>query len=196
MFFTVIPLLAVEVQAARRNVLRAHNGGHDLHRHLLPFLPAHPVAHQGLVQGAHGQDALLLRGRPPPRLLLPGMNCIKKVLPGKSILGDFLQENITSRRPFLLLRIDFSGRPIFIQLPPGHGRVPRLGHLFAQRRLPQRRAVLLLHVRHSLRQHELPPHRRAGRLSKSHQSTISILLYLRFLTYLQGDSSALRPGLG
>ena len=123
MFFTVIPLLAVEVQAARRNVLRAHNGGHDLHRHLLPFLPAHPVAHQGLVQGAHGQDALLLRGRPPPRLLLPGMNCIKKVLPGKSILGDFLQENITSRRPFLLLRIDFPGRPIFIQLSPELGRL-------------------------------------------------------------------------
>ena len=26
---------------------------------------------------------------------------------------------MTSRRPFLLLRISFPGRPIFIQLPPG-----------------------------------------------------------------------------
>ena len=33
-------------------------------------------------------------------------------LPGKSILGDSYQENMTSRRPFLLLRIDFPGRPI------------------------------------------------------------------------------------
>ena len=29
-----------------------------------------------------------------------------------------MQENRTSRRPFLLLRISFPGRPIFIQLPP------------------------------------------------------------------------------
>ena len=36
-------------------------------------------------------------------------------LPGKSILGDYFQENMTSRRPFLLLRISFPGRPIFIQ---------------------------------------------------------------------------------
>ena len=39
-------------------------------------------------------------------------------LPGKSILGDYFEENRTSRRPFLLLRIRFPGRPIFIQLPP------------------------------------------------------------------------------
>ena len=37
-------------------------------------------------------------------------------LPGKLILGDYLQENRTSRRPSLLL--SFPGRPIFIQLPP------------------------------------------------------------------------------
>ena len=37
----------------------------------------------------------------------------------KSILGDYFQENRTSPRPFLLLRIRFPGRPIFIQLPPG-----------------------------------------------------------------------------
>ena len=40
-------------------------------------------------------------------------------LPGKSILGDYFQQNRTSRRPFLLLGISFPGRPIFIQLPPG-----------------------------------------------------------------------------
>ena len=49
----------------------------------------------------------------------PGTNCIKIGLPGKSILGDYFQENRTSRRPFLLLRISFPGRPISIQLPPG-----------------------------------------------------------------------------
>ena len=49
-----------------------------------------------------------------------GTNCIKISLPGKSILGDYFQENMTSRGPFLLLRISFPGRPIFIQLPPGH----------------------------------------------------------------------------
>ena len=46
-------------------------------------------------------------------------NCIKIGLPGKSILRDYFQENRTSRRSFLLLRISFPGRPIFIQLPPG-----------------------------------------------------------------------------
>ena len=33
-------------------------------------------------------------------------------LPGKSILGDYFQENRTSRRHFLLLRISFPGKPI------------------------------------------------------------------------------------
>ena len=48
----------------------------------------------------------------------PGGNCIKISLPGKSILGDYFQENRTSRRHFLLLRISFPGRPIFIQFVP------------------------------------------------------------------------------
>ena len=48
----------------------------------------------------------------------PGGNCIKIGLPGKSILRDYFQENMTSRRPFLLLRISFPGRPIFIQFVP------------------------------------------------------------------------------
>ena len=39
-------------------------------------------------------------------------------LPGKSILGDYFEENKTSRSPFLLLRISFPGRPIFIQFIP------------------------------------------------------------------------------
>ena len=47
-----------------------------------------------------------------------GTNCIKICLPGKQILSE------RKGRPFLLkkksLRIDFPGRPIFIQLPPGH----------------------------------------------------------------------------
>ena len=42
----------------------------------------------------------------------------KNRLPGKLILRDYFQENRTSRRPFLLLRISFPGRPIFIQFVP------------------------------------------------------------------------------
>ena len=42
----------------------------------------------------------------------PAGNCIKIGPPGKLILGDYFQENGTSRRPFLLLRISFPGRPI------------------------------------------------------------------------------------
>ena len=48
-----------------------------------------------------------------------GGDCIKIGLQGKSILRDYFQENRTSRRPFLLLRICFPGRPIFIQFFPG-----------------------------------------------------------------------------
>ena len=40
-----------------------------------------------------------------------GGNCIRIGLPGKSILGDYSQENRTSRRPFLLLQ--FSGKTPF-----------------------------------------------------------------------------------
>ena len=49
-----------------------------------------------------------------------GTTCIKIGLPGKLILGDYFQENMTPRRPLLLLRISFPGRPIFIQLHPGN----------------------------------------------------------------------------
>ena len=54
---------------------------------------------------------------------LAGANCIKIGLPGKSILEYYFQENRTSRRPFLLLRISFPGKPIFIQLVPARGFV-------------------------------------------------------------------------
>ena len=40
----------------------------------------------------------------------------------KSIIRDYFQENRTSQRPFLLLRIGFPGRPIFIQLPRSRGQ--------------------------------------------------------------------------
>ena len=43
-------------------------------------------------------------------------------LPGKSILGEYFQEDRTSQRHFLLQRINFRGRLIFIQLPPGSSR--------------------------------------------------------------------------
>ena len=52
------------------------------------------------------------------RACTSGGNCIKIGLPGKSILRDYFQENKTSQRPLLLLRINFPRRPIFIQLVP------------------------------------------------------------------------------
>ena len=79
------------------------------------------------------------------------VNCIKIGLPGKSILGDYFQENRTSRRPFLLLRINFPGRPIFIQLVPEVGvsvlvRRVRLGVLVLRGRggVAARAGLLLL----------------------------------------------------
>ena len=59
------------------------------------------------------------RRSPPCRAKTgPGTNCRKIGLPGKSILGDHFQENQTSRRPFLLLRVSFPRRAIFIQSIP------------------------------------------------------------------------------
>ena len=57
----------------------------------------------------------------------PVANCIKIGLPGKSIFRDYFQENRTSVRPFLLLRISFPGRPIFILFIPAQVRVHRGG---------------------------------------------------------------------
>ena len=47
-----------------------------------------------------------------------GGNCIKISHLGKSILRDYFQENSTSQRPFLLLRIRFPERSIFVQFIP------------------------------------------------------------------------------
>ena len=72
-------------------------------------------------------------------------------LPGKWILGDYFQENRTSRRPFLLLRISFLGRPIFIQFVPDEG-----GHHLGGAPLRALTAVLhdeALQVRPQERQH-------------------------------------------
>ena len=65
--------------------------------------------------------------RPPPSArTASGANCTKIGLPGKLILGDYFQDNRTSQRPFLLLRISFPGRPIFIQFIPG-GNCTKIG---------------------------------------------------------------------
>ena len=53
----------------------------------------------------------------------PGGNCIKIGLPGKLILRDYFQEN---RRPFLLLRISFPGRPILYNLSLSSSRTATL----------------------------------------------------------------------
>ena len=72
-----------------------------------------------------GQGARRHQRRPvgPLRPTDAGTNCIKIGLPGKSILGDYFQENMTSPRPLLILRISFQGRPILIQLLPGGGQL-------------------------------------------------------------------------
>ena len=63
-----------------------------------------------------------------------GGNCIKIGFPGKLIIRDYFQENMTSQRPFLLLRISFSGRPIFIQFVPGPSAAPLLAARVGRRR--------------------------------------------------------------
>ena len=65
------------------------------------------------------RDPLAGVGVEPDAKLGAGGNCIKIGLPGKSILRDYYQENMTSRRPFLFLRISFPGRPVFIEFIPG-----------------------------------------------------------------------------
>ena len=72
----------------------------------------------------------------PPRWRRWRQFCVKVGLPGKSILGDYFQDNRTSRRPFLSVRISFPGRPIFIQFVPGPAAERRplvLGAAVAQR---------------------------------------------------------------
>ena len=57
-------------------------------------------------------------------LAASGGNCIKIGIPGKLIFRDYY---MTSRRPFLLLRISFRGRPIFLQFVPGSPWRPSRG---------------------------------------------------------------------
>ena len=72
----------------------------------------------------------------------PGGNCIKIGVPGKSILGDYFRENRTSRRPFLLPRISFPGRPsIFVQFIPPLA----VGHVWRRR---QHDRAVLVHEHH------------------------------------------------
>ena len=89
-----------------------------------------------------------------------GMNCIKIGLPGKSILRYYFQENRTSRRPFLLLKISFPGRPILIQFVP-------------ERRLPTRRpfSTPLTNLRSEL-------DNRVGQQSLSYVSYVSYMSYV------------------
>ena len=91
------------------------------------FFPPQDESNEVCAQRAplRPQPLLVRRGgracprlQPKHRCLRPGMNYIKIGLPGKLILGDYFEENMTSQRPFLFLRISFQGRPIFIQLPP------------------------------------------------------------------------------
>ena len=70
------------------------------------------------VQEQYKGDGIAIRG-PAYGMSTIRDQLYKIGLPGKSILGDYFQENRTSRRAFLLRRIRFPGRPIFIQLPPG-----------------------------------------------------------------------------
>ena len=79
----------------------------------------------------------------------------KKGLPGKWILGDYLQENMTSRRPFLLLRIIFPGRPIFIQFIPGHRRLPAAARLSLTHSAPSPPSSGRLRVRASCQSHSV-----------------------------------------
>ena len=77
------------------------------------FVPVeHEEAHANWAR--HQQDEGE-EGAGQPR---PGGNCIKMSLPGKLFLGDYFQENRTSWRHFLSLRIRFPGRYIFIQFIP------------------------------------------------------------------------------
>ena len=59
--------------------------------------------------------------RPEPRTSSrsrSGGNYIKIGLPGKWILRDHFEENRTSKRPFLFLRISFQGRSFFYTIGP------------------------------------------------------------------------------
>ena len=97
----------------------------------------------------------LLRG------VLAGGNCIKISLPGKSILRGYFQDNRTSWRPFLLLRISFPGRPIFIQFIPGDEDGPAEG---VKRSVHARPEHVGLDVEHVVQPVRLPTHAEQKRM--------------------------------
>ena len=108
-----------------------------------------------LPAAAHAQRPVL----PDP---LPEGKCIKIGLPGKSILRDYFQENMTSRRPFLLLIINFPGRLIFTQSFPEGGADPVVGA-----------ELQLLHLVRGARRRRLGRHRQARhRLARGGQSIL------------------------
>ena len=59
------------------------------------------------------RPATAAAGQQRPQRPKPGMNCIKIGLPGKSILRDYFQENMTSQRPFLCTENQFSRKTFF-----------------------------------------------------------------------------------
>ena len=60
-----------------------------------------------------------------------------------------------SRRPFLLLRISFPGRPIFIQFIPGHRRLPAAARLSLTHSAPSPPSSGRLRVRASCQSHSV-----------------------------------------
>ena len=103
------PVFRVELRGDRSAVIHPENGQITLAQP--PERLTQPPEH------AQSPPPAVTRRKPSARTLARDQ-LYKRGLPGKSILGDYFQENMTSRRPFLLLRISFPGRPIFIQLPP------------------------------------------------------------------------------
>ena len=100
------------LESLRAKPVIANGDGGEVERSQLPADLLERLAVGGI---ASEPEAALPLGR-------PGGNCIKIGLPGKLILRYYFQKNRTSRRPFLLLRFSFPGRPLFIQFIPGRRR--------------------------------------------------------------------------
>ena len=108
----------------------------------------------------------------PTRLNLPfpGANCIKIGLPGKIDSRRLFPREKDFQRPFLLVRIRFPGRPIFIQLVP-----VKLSHLGVLP-LPHTALVVRFNVLH--RYFLLAGgafHQRINRVTLSHHVTDDVL---------------------
>ena len=115
------------------------------------------------------------RATPTPAAPTARDQLYKIGLPGKSILGDYFQENRTFLRHFLLLRIRFPGRPILIQLPTEAGVQGRL-QLLLPPRLHQLGAQLRARVR---------------------GQQVNVIINSAIIhEFIQGDPSPRGPGLG